>query len=767
MNGDKYYKIGKFREASILYRTAIKKDPRFGEAHLHLARAMLKMGHLGDAVPALRSAIELLPEGPGRVEARVTVSDICLTYLQTHSFDKAMAGETGRLADELISRDPKSFHGFRIRGTLATLDAARLAQTLPSQARTRLDDAINDLRAADAIRPFDPSILVPLGRSLWAAGQEREAEKFLLSATEHRETLAAPSSEDNNRERVSAYSELCRMYSKTGRIDEAEKILKLAIKDNEHTPKQFLFLADLAGLYQHLGQRADLANVLRSLKTHAVDYPEAYEVAGSMYLRSEDFRQAIREYEEGMSAFPKNKAHYQRLIVEALMAANQRSEAEAVNEAILRESPRDINALARRAGFLFDKGDVDKSIAQLEALLRQTPNHYLIHYNLGRALMAKGRREDARFQFSESIRWGPQFVPARIALAQVQLSTGEFGAAVLSADGALALDEKSSRAMLLRVVGLRAMGKNQEARQALDALLKLYPSYDEALLQLGALDAQESKFKAAEAAFRQSYENGNLGGLMAIVKTHLARNESGAAVKILQTETKKHPDRMDLRVALADTEMEAGHRDAALSEFQFLLKKLEKNPRAQGELHLRLGEYYKRVGELQTAIAHLQQARQLLPDNPKVLHNLGVLHDMLGEKEEAKGFYEASLRIDGEDGVALNNLAYYMAENGGDLDRALTFAQRARQKMPHQLEFGDTIAYIYLKKNLTENALEILADLVNRKPDQMVFRLHLAQALLKKGDRVSAGKELRLALASKPSAEDSVKIQDLLTKSGT
>jgi predicted Zn-dependent protease len=97
----------------------------------------------------------------------------------------------------------------------------------------------------------------------------------------------------------------------------------------------------------------------------------------------------------------------------------------------------------------------------------------------------------------------------------------------------------------------------------------------------------------------------------------------------------------------------------------------------------------------------------------------------------------------------LNNLAYYMAQNGGDLDQALTFAQRARQKMPNELAFADTLGMIYLKKNLVENALEILEDLVQKRPREAIFRPHLGEALLKKGETAKGKKELQTALASK------------------
>ena len=732
----------------------VKQDPRYGPAYLGQARVALKLNSPAYAAAALLRAVELLPEGPDRVEARVTLAGVYLVYLETVKFEKRLADDADRLADDLIALDPKSFDGYRIRGKSASLDAVSLAGPLPELSRRRLQDALSALQTANSIRPFEGEILVSLGRSLWAAGQPREAEKLLTSAIEHR------------KDSVVAYSELVRMYSRAGRSLDGERLLKKAVESN---PKEYSFLVELAHLYQVSGRRADMTKTLESLKVHAAEYPSAFEVAGRMYLALGDFRQAIREYEQGIAAFPKYKAGYRRLIVEALSAGDQRAEAEAMNESILKDNPTDTDALARRAGILLEKGDIDKSIVQLEGMLGQSPNHYLLHYNLGRALSAKGRREDARFQFSESIRSAPNFIPARFAIADVQLATGEYGNAVLTAEQILSLDEKNPQAMLLRAVGLRQMDKLEEAREGFDSLLKMYPRHDEARLQLGMLNEQERKFKDAEAEYRRSYEinPGNLGGLLAIVKLHTARNDFAGAIKLLSAAQQKYPDRADLLVALAGTEMQAGHQAIAIAQFERLLKTLEKDPKALGVIHLHIAECYKRAGDLEAAITHLQTARQLLPESSMVLHNLGVLHDMAGKNGQAKAFYEASLKLNGDDGVVLNNLAYSMAQSGEDLDQALTFAQRARQKMPNELAFADTIGIIYLKKNLVENAVEILEDLVRKKPGETIFRLHLGEALLKQGETAKGKKELQTALASRPSAADAARIKELLAKTGT
>jgi tetratricopeptide (TPR) repeat protein len=107
-----------------------------------------------------------------------------------------------------------------------------------------------------------------------------------------------------------------------------------------------------------------------------------------------------------------------------------------------------------------------------------------------------------------------------------------------------------------------------------------------------------------------------------------------------------------------------------------------------------------------------------------------------------------------------------LADNGSDLDQALTMAQRAKQQRPNDGDVSDTLGLIYIKKNLSDSALAIFRDLVRDKPERATYRYHFAMALYQKGDRASAKKECEAALRSKPSKDEEAKIRDLMAKLG-
>jgi predicted Zn-dependent protease len=247
----------------------------------------------------------------------------------------------------------------------------------------------------------------------------------------------------------------------------------------------------------------------------------------------------------------------------------------------------------------------------------------------------------------------------------------------------------------------------------------------------------------------------------------VARNQTGQALAVLQAEIRKTPQRNDLHFALAAFANRVGHLDVAISELEGLLGKIPPNSPGMAEVQTLLSECYIKDKQFQKALPHIEAAHKLEPDNPSVLHYLGLTYDKLGRGTDARKIYEASLKQNANDGIVLNNLAYLIVESGGDPDLALTYAQRARQEMPHELGFADTVGVIYLKKNLVDSALEIFEDLVRKNPGYPIFRLHLGEALLRKGETAKARKELQVALASKPSTEETARIKELLAKAGT
>jgi tetratricopeptide (TPR) repeat protein len=307
-----------------------------------------------------------------------------------------------------------------------------------------------------------------------------------------------------------------------------------------------------------------------------------------------------------------------------------------------------------------------------------------------------------------------------------------------------------------------------DSRNLLEALLKVQPNSPDIWFQLGLVHLTEKRYKESEAAFLKAYQisPANTRGLMGAVETYMAQGKPELALQTLQAETGKYPERADLTVLLGNNAVRAGRFDYAIEQFSKVLAKVDPKSKQAADLHLRLGETYRRKGDLPRSVASLQKAVELAPDDRTVVSNLALALDGAGRRDEARKAYEQVIKMDPNNGIALNNLAFLMAETGGDLNQALTYAQRAKQRLPNLYEVSDTLGWIYLKKNLSDSAIEIFKDLVSKAPNHSTYRYHLGMALSQKGDRVNALKELNEALKASPPREEAAKIKELIAKLG-
>ena len=98
----------------------------------------------------------------------------------------------------------------------------------------------------------------------------------------------------------------------------------------------------------------------------------------------------------------------------------------------------------------------------------------------------------------------------------------------------------------------------------------------------------------------------------------------------------------------------------------------------------------------------------------------------------------------------MNNLAYLLADSGGDLKEATDLAQRALRAAPQELSYRDTLGWIYLKSKEAQVALEIFRSLSEREPKNPEYRYHLAMAQAAKGQVREAQASLEAALGNGP-----------------
>jgi tetratricopeptide (TPR) repeat protein len=127
--------------------------------------------------------------------------------------------------------------------------------------------------------------------------------------------------------------------------------------------------------------------------------------------------------------------------------------------------------------------------------------------------------------------------------------------------------------------------------------------------------------------------------------------------------------------------------------------------------------------------------------NPPVMRHCPAL---LSKRASSRG----SVVIVAQRAPAANNLAWNYAHQGGNIDIALSLAQRARELDSNNPVYADTLGWIQYKKGSYGMALEMLKE-SNEKYKSMnpTILYHLGLAYQKTGDNLRAKESLTKALA--------------------
>lgn len=455
-------------------------------------------------------------------------------------------------------------------------------------------------------------------------------------------------------------------------------------------------------------------------------------------------------------------------MADLLLAKGDRPGAVKLFEAVLRQHPDNLDILAARATVWSQSGNVEHIAAaadEFHRLIAREPENPILDLHLGRTYMHRGDVPGARAAFEGAIRKQRWFVPARLALTEIGIIEGKYKEALQQVNEALSVEPRNPAARLLKATALTADQSFIQARAELNSLLKDAPGMVEAEIQTASVDIAERKYKDAEETYIRLRASGR-GGIAVVkglVQTYTAQGKLDRAAEVLNQEWKRSPESGDIRELLGENAVLAGKPAEGVTHYRAAVAENS----VSADLRFRLANALYSSGDIPASIAELEIACQRSPRNAIFLLALGSVLEQAGRREQAIQQYQAAVAADPKNAFALNNLAYNLAEGGGDLEKALMHVQRALEIIPSHPSFSDTLGWIYLKKGMTDTALQIFSQLVQRDPDNTITRYHYAVALLEKGDRTKALTELQAALARKLTAGEAIKIKELIRKVGS
>jgi len=749
--GNKYHDKKKYKEASILYQKAIVKDKTNAEAYYREGLNLVDDGNISEAAKFFRRAVDLKPDN---TDAEAKLAEIYLgAYASDSKKFKNLLPEIQELDAKILQHQPDSFDGLRIQGLISLANNDR-------------EKALQSFEKANQIKPHSRLLVGWYAQTLAASGRQQDAEALIQGTLKSDKTWAP------------GYDFLFRLYSLQNDKPKAEAILREHVANDRTSAGAVLTLAN----YLVATNRADEGEaIIKRVLDNKKDFPAGHQMVGDFYLRQRKFDQALQQYQAGLSEDSKSALAYQQRIVTVYEATGRKEEASSMAKAMASNNPRDAVANDMYATLLLQNNsaaDLNKSLTELKRLVQKNPDDAVLHLDLARVYFGLNQQDKALSESLESLGDEnksraprlPVVMAARDIAAQLYENKGDHAKAIEQAEIILAAQPKNPEARLIRDRALTGMGQMDRAQPDLEALVAERPQSSDAHLLLGNLYMSQKLADKAATQFNlvAKANPADNRGLLALQSLKMSQGHEEDAIKTLQDLVQKNPGVPSYRSQLAASEAAAASRfmtsNSSRSKQLFQqaaddYKEVAKAAPHSAETWVRLGMIQRQLGQNDAALASFEQASAADPHSADAVLNQAMMLEASGKRDQAVDAYNKVLGIDPENAPALNNLAFISADKGTNLDQAMTFAEHAKKRAPNSPDVSDTLGYVYLQKNLNAEALRIFQQVVQDRPQNPTFRLHLAMALLKEGNKQGARDEAEKAMktASQPDVQNKIR----------
>ena len=412
------------------------------------------------------------------------------------------------------------------------------------------------------------------------------------------------------------------------------------------------------------------------------------------------------------------------------------------------------------AELLLHQGKTHDAFTLLQKAAANAPDDARLQILLGQTAVANGNGSVAESSFQQAARLDPQSLEAVRGLAELASSRKDYIQLTQLAEKVIAAHPNAPDGYIWRgsVEGGRL--DYEQADADFQAALKRDPNNAAAQLDLGELKLRQKHDAEGRALLEQALaRNPNLlPALNLLVAADLQDKQPEKALARVQAQIAKVPTNPALYVDLATLQLQTKDFNGAQANAQKAMQLNKNYPPALDAY----SQAQVALGNPDAAIAAWQTWLGEHPNDARADTLLGTLEETKGDVGKAMESYKKALKLDPSQAVAANNLAYLMVENNENSDVALSYAQTARQALPHAPNTADTLAWVYYHKGTYSLARDLLEDAAKADPNNASIHYHLGMTLSKLGDKDGAANELKKAATLSPNTQTGKEASDAL-----
>jgi tetratricopeptide (TPR) repeat protein len=710
---DKYLADGKallekkdYTRAILNFRNAAQAMPNDAEAYYQLGLAALQLGDVRTGALSVKKAVELNPKH--------TAANLKLAELMAHG-DAELIRQAETRLKELRQTTPV---------TPEMLNALAYTELQLGKAT----DAVQTLENFLVTNPGELTSAVLMAQAKLAKSDLKGAEEVLLKAS-----AASP-------KEPQPHVMLGEFYRATNRPGDAEAQLQTALRLD---PNNVQALYSLAVAQYGAGRMPDAEATFKRLAVLSDSpYPHIYAL---FLLRQGRRDEAVHEFERLAKQDPNDRMARGRLI-SAYQLVGRTADATKIIEEALQKNPKDIDALVRRAQLAVVGGKYEAAEKDLTQVLRLQPDSAPTHYFMAKLHQGRGQELSARQELSKAVQLDSSLLIARLDLAQSLITSKDPKGALDVLDAAPGPEKSVPEVIVQRNWALWATNDMVEMRKGIDAGLALQRSTD-LLLQDGIWKLRSGNSSGGRAALEEALkiDPADVRALSVLKESYEMQKQTAVALDKVKEYAAREPRSAPVQNFLGAIMLARGDNAGARNAFQLAKAADASSVEADvGLVRLDLTE-----GKLADAQNRLQAVVSASPGNTAAHLWLGDVDLMRADFGRAEKQFRMVLTAEPDNPQALNNLAFLMAENGGQPAEALKYAQKAKELAPDKPEYSDTLGWILYKQGLYPSAVQEL-ERATAQRSKPIWEYHLAMAYAKAGDSQHARSILDRALKQDP-----------------
>ncbi len=587
--------------------------------------------------------------------------------------------------------------------------------------------------------------------------------------------------ETNTPEQALAYSKAAaELLRNLGDPDQALSVLKKAMRD---APKELKASAQLLIGDHYAALRLRQADNEYLAAADIDPNEKVCKAIGSYFLQTGRYAQAKEWLEKAYSLAVESNSFDLDIItqmrIETSMYLRDLDSAESLCDEYLAKKPKDSAGMFLNAQIQAARGNTDKAIEKLSVILETNTNHPLALFRRAQYLASLSRWQDCITDLQNLKASNPtalRFRP-RILLAEAYRQVGRLDMSFQELENLHAehpdVDEVT-RTLIQSYTASAASDPDKagsyyaKADQVLSTQLNSNPNNVEWLISSGEVAIKQKDRSKALANFKRAAESSGYNPVICTKLMQACSQLGSYQVGIDFYENSIPPDRRtpDVMLPYAELLAKRGDTDSAVntlrsalyrqgySSFDFLSKLtinamssfpagksvelFSKEPeneifaRANKHIYSLVLQASQKSDESLKLLAELFDSSTDEAEKNNILTRQAMMYEVKGELEKSKNAYEQVLTTENGNLIALNNLAYLLADKLNQPEAAVPYAKQAVQisKTPAVI---DTLGWAYLQTGQYLEAIARLTEAREIDPNYVPCAFHLAEAYRKNG----------------------------------